>query len=109
MWVKFTTCLPGKWVLVGEHTVMRGGMAIVFPFPEVSLRLDFVPQRTKRLKVTPPDAEPVIHELLGIYESWRSGNGGFSWPTGRLTESPRDSWRQFSLSQAATADSSCWR
>jgi len=85
MWVKFKTCLPGKWVLVGEHTVMRGGMAIVFPFPEVSLCLDFVPQRTKRLKVSPPDAEPVIHELLGIYEGWRSRNGGFSWPTGRLT------------------------
>jgi hypothetical protein len=25
------------------------------------------------------------------------------------TEPPRDSRRQFSLSQAATADSSCWR
>jgi hypothetical protein len=27
----------------------------------------------------------------------------------RLFESPRDSRRQFSLSQAAVADSSCWR
>jgi hypothetical protein len=25
------------------------------------------------------------------------------------TEPPRDLWRQFSLSQAAVADSSCWR
>ncbi len=85
MWVKFKTCLPGKWVLVGEHAVMRGGMAIVFPFPEVSLCLDFVPQRSKKLKVTPPDAEPVIHELLRTYESWRSGNDGFSLPMGSLT------------------------
>jgi mevalonate kinase len=36
MWIKFKTCLPGKWVLVGEHAVMRGGMAIVFPFLEAS-------------------------------------------------------------------------
>jgi mevalonate kinase len=85
MWVKFKTCLPGKWVLVGEHTVMRGGMAIVFPFPEVSLCLDFIPQRTRRLKISPPEAEPVIYELLRIYESGRGGNGGFSWPLGRLT------------------------
>jgi len=27
----------------------------------------------------------------------------------QLSESPRDSRRQFSLNQAATADSSCWR
>jgi mevalonate kinase len=85
MWVKFTTCLPGKWVLVGEHTVTRGGLAIVFPLPEVRLRLDFVPRRSKRLKVSPPEAEPVIYELLKIYESRRRGGGGFSWPMGRLT------------------------
>jgi mevalonate kinase len=85
MWVKFTTCLPGKWVLVGEHTVTRGGMAIVFPFPGVSLRLDFAPQRSERLKVSPPEAEPVIYELLSIYESGRRRDDGFSWPTGRLT------------------------
>src|SRR5882672_4812022 len=84
MWVKFTTCLPGKWVLVGEHTVTQGGLAIVFPIPEVSLRLDFVPRRSKRLRVSPPEAEPVIYELLKIYESGRRGSGGFSWPTGRL-------------------------
>jgi mevalonate kinase len=85
MWVKFKTCLPGKWVLVGEHTVMRGGMAIVFPYPEVSLCLDFLPQRTTRLKVSPPEAEPAIYELLEIYESERRGSSSFSWPTGRLT------------------------
>jgi mevalonate kinase len=85
MWVKFKTCLPGKWVLVGEHAVLRGGMAIAFPFPEVSLCLNFLPQRTMRLKVSPPEAEPVIYELLEIYESGRRGNGSFSWPSGRLT------------------------
>jgi mevalonate kinase len=85
MWVKFKTSLPGKWVLVGEHTVTRGGIAIVFPFPAVSLCLDFVPQRSKRLKVSPLDAEPVIHELLRIYESGQGRSRSFSWPTGRLT------------------------
>jgi mevalonate kinase len=83
--VKFKTSLPGKWVLVGEHTVTRGGVAIVFPFPEVSLCLDFIPQRSKRLKVSPPVAEPMIHELLGIYDSKHGRKSSFSWPTGRLT------------------------
>jgi mevalonate kinase len=85
MWVRFKTCLPGKWVLVGEHTVMRGGTAIVFPYPEVSLCLEFVPRKRDGLTVVPPDAEPVICELLKIYESQQKGNNRFSWPAGRLT------------------------
>jgi mevalonate kinase len=85
MWVKFTTCLPGKWVLVGEHSVMRGGMAIVFPYPEVSLCLEFVPRKRDGLTVAPSESEPVICELLKIYEGHQKGNNRFSWPAGRLT------------------------
>jgi mevalonate kinase len=85
MWVRFKTCLPGKWVLVGEHTVMRGGMAIVFPYPEVRFCLDFVPRKCNSLTVIPPDAEPVIFKLLKIYESQQKVNNRFSWPAGRLT------------------------
>jgi mevalonate kinase len=82
-WEKFKTNLPGKWVLVGEHTVMRDGIAIVFPYSEVRLRLDFVPEKTKKLLVSPAEAEPVISELLHRYKC-EMGNGDFRWPTGRL-------------------------
>jgi mevalonate kinase len=85
MWAEFKTCLPGKWVLTGEHTVMRGGMAIVFPYPEVNLCLDFFPREGERLTVYPPDAEQVIYKLLKIYENGLGKNSRFSWPAGQLT------------------------
>jgi mevalonate kinase len=85
MWAEFKTCLPGKWVLTGEHAVMRGGMAIVFPYPEVSLCLDFDPHNGERLTVYPPDAELVVYDLLKIYENGPGRNSSFSWPAGQLT------------------------
>ncbi len=33
--------VPGKWILAGEHTVLRGGRALVFPLHSRQLRLSF--------------------------------------------------------------------
>lgn len=85
MWGRFKTCLPGKWVLVGEHTVMRGGTAIVFPYPRVSLCLEFAPLESKGLTVRPADAAPVVDELFKIYEDRQGSKIRFSRPTGELT------------------------
>lgn len=55
----FSTEVPGKWVLAGEHTVLRGGQAIALPHPEFRLRLEFQ-----------PSDQPLIHELLEVAQAW---------------------------------------
>lgn len=39
----FETTTTGKWILAGEHTVLRGGRALVFPLPSARLRLSYAP------------------------------------------------------------------
>lgn len=41
-----TLCVPAKWILAGEHTVLRGGQAIACPLPlsQYHLELTFKPQ-----------------------------------------------------------------
>lgn len=42
MSLSFETRTTGKWILVGEHTVLRGGRALVFPFPSAHLKFSFL-------------------------------------------------------------------
>ncbi len=35
----FETRVPAKWVLTGEHSVLRGATALAFPYPALSLNL----------------------------------------------------------------------
>lgn len=39
----FHTTTHGKWILAGEHAVLRSGGALVFPVKEKTLTLDFYP------------------------------------------------------------------
>ena len=39
----FSTQTYGKWILAGEHSVIRGSSALVFPFFEKKLTLEFSP------------------------------------------------------------------
>lgn len=73
-WLTYSTQAPGKWVLAGEHTVLRGGAAIALPHPEFRLRLDFRPA-TGNLVVEPDLASPVMHELLKIAKEWLANRG----------------------------------
>ena len=41
----------GKWILVGEHSVLRGGKALVFPLVSRYLDLTFTPGSTFQLEV----------------------------------------------------------
>ncbi len=80
----FTTEVPGKWVLAGEHTVLRGGSAIALPHPEFSLTLEFTPNDGS-LTVEPDLAAPVIHALLKVAQGWLSNHGTTpDIPRGRL-------------------------
>src|ERR1700722_4793380 len=36
----------GKWILVGEHTVLRGGSALAFPLLSRGLRIEYLPSKT---------------------------------------------------------------
>ena len=84
-WLTYVTSVPGKWVLAGEHTVLRGGSAIVFPHPEFRLSLDFRPA-PGNLVVEPDLAKPVMHELLKIAKEWLFRRGvQMELPRGRLS------------------------
>lgn len=38
---KISFTIPAKWILAGEHTVLRGGEALVFPLPQKHLTLTY--------------------------------------------------------------------
>ncbi len=40
------TIVHGKWILAGEHAVIRGFGALIFPIPSQQLRLQFNPPAT---------------------------------------------------------------
>jgi mevalonate kinase len=84
----FRTTVPGKWVLAGEHAVLRGATAIALPHPEFRLELVFEPGRGA-LDVEPAAARPVIDELLlSVRDGWEADAGhegrSFPGPEGRL-------------------------
>jgi len=67
-WGSYSTEVPGKWVLSGEHTVLRGGMAIALPHPEFKLRLEFHPNESTELPA-------LILELFKIANHWLASRG----------------------------------
>jgi mevalonate kinase len=54
----FTAKTYGKWILCGEHAVLRGGAAIVFPLANYSLELQYEPSSTPlEIKTNLPDCK----------------------------------------------------
>ena len=62
----FEVSLPGKWVLSGEHAVLRGAPAVALPHPTVGLRLKFERDQSDNpgLKVEPREVQLVIQNLI---------------------------------------------
>lgn len=64
-WSAFEISVSGKWVLAGEHAVLRGGTAVALPHPEFKISLTFEPNDSShQLRVEPESATPVIDDLL---------------------------------------------
>ncbi|MGZ3689090.1 MAG: mevalonate kinase family protein [Bdellovibrionota bacterium] len=84
-WAAFQAHVPGKWVLTGEHAVIRGQTAIALPLADRSLFLQFRPHHQDHLSVIPNDAEVVLRELIEAFaEKWEAEGRSFRRPHGTL-------------------------
>ena len=80
-WTEFETKVPGKWVLAGEHTVLRGGVAVAFPHPEYSLEFSYTPGG-EHLVVTPDLASQPVQDLIRVAQ--KAFAEEFRFPTGQI-------------------------
>jgi mevalonate kinase len=61
----FKTTLPAKWVLTGEHSVLRGVPAVALPHPHLRLTLEFIPDPVRgALQVRPAHTQEMLVQLL---------------------------------------------
>ena len=67
-WGPFQARVPGKWVLAGEHAVLRGAKAVALPHPDLALSMSFEPDsQAPGLLVHPPEAsEPILRLLASV-------------------------------------------
>jgi mevalonate kinase len=57
----FETEVPAKWVLTGEHAVLRGGRAITFPHPQYRLKLRIFQHRPACSPITmTPEVQSLV-------------------------------------------------
>ncbi len=85
-WPHFEVSAPAKWVLTGEHAVLRGATAVAFPHPDFSLRLAFVPESEGAFEVVPETARSVILDLLHLVQDEQNARGReFQIPAGKLS------------------------
>lgn len=61
--MNFETVIPAKWVLAGEHAVLRGATAIALPHPDFHLKLTYEPGGD-RLDVRPADLTELVESLV---------------------------------------------
>ena len=90
-WQEFKTRVPGKWVLAGEHSVLKGATAVAVPHFEVGLTLRYEPghasasRGSQTLVITPDSAQSLLGELLGAIASlWAENGKEFRFPRGKL-------------------------
>jgi diphosphomevalonate decarboxylase len=81
-WTQFHTRVRGKWVLAGEHAVLRGADAVTLPHPEFALEIDYTPASSGALEVVPSSAQSVVSEILSSVLN--SPSGKISQPAGKL-------------------------
>lgn len=66
----FKTTTYGKWILLGEHAVLRGCPALAFPFLAGSLEVEFIPDRSPlEVKFGGPNGEELKLLFYGVLEN----------------------------------------
>jgi mevalonate kinase len=85
-WRRFQTEVPAKWVLAGEHSVLRGGTAILLPHSELSLQLSFEPDESiSPLRILPPSTEGIVRDVLhAIADRWEDEGRSLTQARGTL-------------------------
>ena len=86
-WTQFETRVTGKWVLAGEHAVLRGATAIALPLAEKALNLSFEPGTGDQdgVEVHPNEAQRFMSDLIqSVAEAWEADGRSFPRPTGKL-------------------------
>ncbi|MGK5082769.1 hypothetical protein WDW37_05630 [Bdellovibrionota bacterium FG-1] len=63
-WRSFETRVCAKWVLAGEHSVLRGIPAVTLPHPEFALRLVYDAGERDLFSIQPTSAQTIITDLL---------------------------------------------
>ncbi len=59
----FEVKIPGKWVLAGEHAVLRGSSALALPHPNFALNLKYE-NNGQPLQIAPIEAGPITRDLI---------------------------------------------
>ena len=87
----FEIVLPGKWVLAGEHAVLRGASAVALPHPTLGMRLSFESLEIEsELVIQPVEFASVLKDLVMRACQQKRGDEGrevFSSLRGKLTVS----------------------
>lgn len=83
---RFQIQVPAKWILAGEHAVLRGATAVALPHPEMQLEIRFDPQGScGGLKVSPQEGSQEILDLISaIRDRWESEDRVFPKLEGHL-------------------------
>ncbi len=83
-WPAFRCEISGKWVLAGEHAVLRGATAVALPHPSAKLSLDFQPGSSESdLMIDPASARGILKDLLQV--ALEKAPGKIVLPPGTLT------------------------
>jgi mevalonate kinase len=77
-----TSRIHAKWVLTGEHSVLRGARAIALPHPELYLEAGF--EEGDTLVVEPSDLSPTIQRLNEVLRGLVSDEEKSSLRSGKL-------------------------